>query len=79
MGTVFLGRNNIRGFRLYAVVSQLFISTIVLVVGGYLLGRYVIFKTAIAGGIMASIGAVIGITYFVWELIKIDHQQKQTR
>ena len=71
-----LERNNRKAFQTYAVVTQLIIGVIVLTGGGYLLGKYVIFKTTLAGGIMALIGAILGTLYFVWELIRFDHKQK---
>ncbi len=64
------------GFKMYALVTQMLIMIVVLTVGGYLLGRYLLFKTVIAGGICGIVGALMGITYFIRELIKIDKDKK---
>ena len=75
METVYLEKPN-SGFKMYALVSQMIIMIITLAVGGYLLGRYVIIKTTIAGGIMGIIGALIGIVYFIRELMRLDKNKK---
>jgi len=61
---------------MYAFVTQLLLLIVALAVGGYLLGRYVIIKTAVAGGIMGIIGAIGGIVYFIVEMIRIDHDKE---
>ena len=63
--------NDIKSFKLYAIVTQYLIMVACLTIGGYLLGRYVIFKTSLAGGIIATIGAICGIIYFVIGLLNI--------
>ena len=70
METVYLAQNN-KVFKLYALVTQYIFLILVLTLGSYLLGRYVIFQTILAGGIMATIGAISGIIIFVMELLKI--------
>ena len=68
----YLAQNNdIKSFKLYAIVTQYLIMVACLTIGGYLLGRYVIFKTSLAGGIIATFGAIFGIIYFVMGLLKI--------
>ena len=71
METVYLAQNKNKGFRLYALVTQYIFLILVLTIGFFLLGRYVIFQTVLSGGIFATIGAIIGIITFVIELIKI--------
>ena len=71
METVYLAQNKNKGFRLYALVTQYIFLILVLTVGFFLLGRYVIFATPFAGGIMATIGAIVGIITFIMELLKI--------
>ena len=68
-GTVCLGQN--KTFKLYALVSQYLFLILILTVGGFLLGRYVIIKSVFSGGIIATIGAISGIVLFILELIKI--------
>lgn len=63
--------NEIRSFKLYAIVTQYLIIIASLTVGGYLLGRYVFFKTILAGGIISTIGALLGIIYFIMGLFRI--------
>ena len=69
-------QNNRKAFQTYAVVTQLIIGVIVLTGGGYLLGKYVIFKTTLAGGIMALIGAILGTLYFVTHNDRDDHSER---
>lgn len=69
MGTVYLAQN--KSFKLYALVSQYLFLILVLTVGGYLLGRYVFFKTTLFGGILATVGAIVGIITFIIQLIEI--------
>lgn len=69
MGTVFLGLN--KTFKLYALVSQYLFLILVLTIGGFLLGRYVLFKTVLVGGIFATVGAIIGIIMFIIQLLNI--------
>ena len=68
-GTVYLAQN--KAFKLYALVSQYMFLILVLTVGGYLLGRYVIVKTTLFGGVLATIGAISGIIVFIMQLIEI--------
>lgn len=77
VGTVYLARNNT--FKLYTLVSQYIFTIIVLTVGGFLLGRYVVFKTLIAGGIIATIGAISGIILFIVNLIEIGKKYEESR
>ena len=63
--------SDIKSFKLYAIVTQYLIMIACLTIGGYLLGNYVIFKTSLAGGIIATIGAICGIIYFIIGLLKI--------
>lgn len=63
--------NDVKSFKLYAIVTQYLITIATMTIGGYLLGRYVIFKTTLAGGIIATIGAICGIIYFVIGLLNI--------
>lgn len=65
-----MAQNN-KGFKLYALVSQYIFSILVITIGFYLLGKFVVFKTDLAGGIMACIGAIIGIILFIYQLIEI--------
>lgn len=58
-------------FRLYALVSQYLFLILALTVGGFLLGRYVIIKSVLSGGIIATIGAISGIILFIIEMINI--------
>lgn len=76
-GTVYLEQNN--SFKLYALVTQYLFLVLVLTVGGYLLGRYVFFKTTIAGGIMATVGSILGIILFVYNMIKIGKMYEKPR
>lgn len=66
-------------FILYAYVSQLLIMLLVLTIGGYLLGKYVIIKTTIAGGIFATFGAISGIIIFIMEMLKLGKDDKQDK
>lgn len=78
METVYLEQNKYKGFKLYAYVSQLLLVILTMTVIGYLLGRYLIIKTTIAAGIFALIGAVFGILYFIWGLIRIEKSKSQS-
>ena len=69
MGIVYLEQN--KTFRLYALVSQYLFLILALTVGGFLLGRYVIIKSVLSGGIIATIGAISGIIIFIIEMINI--------
>ena len=69
MGTVCLAQN--KAFKLYALVSQYLFLILVLTVGGYLLGRYVVVKTNLFGGVLATVGAISGIIVFIIQLIEI--------
>lgn len=72
MEIVFLAQNKeIKSFKLYAIVTQYLIMIASLTIGGYLLGRFVLFKTTLSGGIIATIGAIFGIIYFIIGLLKI--------
>ena len=75
MGTDYLERNN--AFKLYAVVSQYLFLILVLTVGGYLLGKYVFFKTALFGGVFATVGALCGIVIFILQLINIGKEHER--
>ena len=77
MGIVYLERN--KSFRLYALVSQYMLSILFLTVGGFLLGRYVFFKTLIVGGIMATVGAISGIILFIIKMIEIGKIYERPR
>ena len=66
-----------QAFKMYAIVTQLLIMIGALTIGGYLLGRYAIGKTVIYGGIFAIIGSLVGITYFIVSIIRIDRNKKQ--
>ena len=68
-GIVCLAQN--KAFKLYALVSQFLFLILILTVGGYLLGRYVIVKTNLCGGIFATVGAISGIIIFIIQLIEI--------
>jgi len=52
---------------------------LVLTIGGYLLGKYVIIKTTIAGGIFATFGAISGIIIFIMEMLKLGKDDKQDK
>ncbi len=58
-------------FKLYALVTQYLFMILVLTVGGFLLGKYLIFKNALSGGIFATVGAIVGIILFIMQLIEI--------
>ena len=73
---VFLAQNKKTTFQLYALVSQYLIMLLVLTIGGYLLGRYVIIKTVLSGGIIATIGAIAGIIMFILEMLRLGHEEK---
>lgn len=72
-----MGQNN--SFKLYALVTQYIFLILVLTIGAFLLGRYVVFKSVLAGGILATIGALFGIIIFVIELIKIGKTYENKR
>ena len=55
------------------------LSILFLTVGGFLLGRYVFFKTLIAGGIMATVGAIFGIILFIINMIEIGKIYERPR
>ena len=55
------------------------LSILFLTVGGFLLGRYVFFKTLIAGGIMATVGAISGIILFIIKMIEIGKIYERPR
>lgn len=58
------------GFKLYALISHYVILLLVLTIGGFLLGKYVIIQTDIAGGIIATIGGLSGIILLIKDLFK---------
>ena len=64
-------------FKLYALVSQYLFLILVLTVGGFLLGRYIIIKSELSSGIFATIGAISGIILFIIELIKIGAKNEK--
>ena len=74
-GTDYLERNN--AFKLYAVVSQYLFLILVLTVGGYLIGKYVFFKTELFGGVFATVGAISGIVIFILQLINIGKKHER--
>ena len=75
MGIVYLGQN--KTFKLYAIVSQYLFMVLFLTVGGYLLGRYVFFKTELFGGIFATVGAIFGIIMFILQMINIGKEYEK--
>ena len=77
MGTVYLAQN--KSFKLYALVSQYMLLILMLTIGGFLLGRYVFFKTLIAGGIFATIGSISGIILFIINMIEIGKIYEKPR
>ena len=77
MGIVYLERNS--SFKLYALVTQYLMLILFLAVGGYLFGRYVVFKTAIAGGIIATLGSICGIILFIINMIKLGKIYEKSR
>jgi len=72
-----LAQNRKFSLKVYALVSQLVLLLVVMTGGGYLLGRYVIFKTAVSGGIFATIGAIFGIIYFIYQVISIGKKEEE--
>lgn len=64
-------------FKLYSLVTQYLLNILVLTIGGYLLGRYVIVKTALWGGIFAVIGALSGIILFIMEMLKLGKNDER--
>jgi hypothetical protein len=52
---------------------------LVLTVGGYLLGRYVVVKSSLCGGIFATIGAIAGIILFIMQLLNIGKMNEKPR
>ena len=60
----------------YALVSQYIIMILVLTIGGFLLGRYVIVKTILSGGICATIGAFVLIIYFIIQLLYLGKENE---
>jgi hypothetical protein len=74
---VFLAQNKYNSFKLYALVTQYLMMIAVLTIGGFLLGRFVFFKTILAGGIMATIGAILGIIIFVAGLLRIGKENNE--
>jgi hypothetical protein len=72
-----LAQNKYNGFKLYALVTQYLMMIAVLTIGGYLLGRYVFFKTTLAGGVIATIGATTGIVTFVIGLLRIGKENNE--
>ena len=48
-----------------------------LTVGGYLLGKYVIVKTTLFGGVFATVGALFGIIMFIIHLINIGKEYEK--
>ena len=77
MEIVFLAQNKYNSFKLYALVTQYLMMIAVLTIGGFLLGRFVFFKTILAGGIMATIGAISGIIIFVAGLLRIGKENNE--
>lgn len=77
MGTVYLAQN--KTFKLYAIVSQYLFMILFLTVGGYLLGKYVVFKTTLFGGVFATVGALVGIIMFIIQLINIGKEYEKQR
>lgn len=74
-GIVYLERN--KTFKLYALVTQYLFLILVLTVGGYLLGRFVLIKSILFGGILATIGALVGIILFILQLIDIGKKYEK--
>lgn len=64
-------------FKLYALVSQYLFLILFLTVGGYLLGRYVVIKTVLFGGVLATVGALFGIIIFIVQLIEIGKKDER--
>ena len=64
-------------FKLYAIVSQYLFMILFLTVGGYLLGKYVIVKTTLFGGVFATVGALFGIIMFIIHLINIGKEYEK--
>lgn len=76
MEIVYLAQNK-NPLSIYALVTQYLFSILVLTIGGYLLGKYVIFKDSIAAGIFATVGAISGIVLFVLEMIRLGKNEKK--
>ena len=70
-GIEYLAQNKYTALQLYALVTQYILVIATMTIGGYLLGRYVLVKTVICGGIIATVGAIFGIVFFIYQLLKI--------
>ena len=57
--------------KLYAIVTQGFIQTLILAFLGYMLGAKWWLKEAVWGGVFAILGAIIGIVFLVITLLKV--------
>ena len=78
MGIVYLARNKKKNpFSLYALVSQYLLTILVLTIGGYLLGRYIIGDDVLWGGILATVGAICGIIIFIMEMLKLGKEDER--
>ena len=66
-----MAQNKKSPIALYAFVTQHMVTILVLTIGGYFVGRYLIVKTILSGGVCATIGALVGIIYFVVQLLYI--------
>ena len=74
-----MAQNKKSPIALYALVSQHLITILVLTIGGYLIGRYLIVKTSMAGGVCATVGAIVGIIYFVVQLLYLGKDNETQR
>lgn len=59
----------------YAVVTQGFFTIIVLLLVGYILGRY-INKDSVWPAILATIGALCGVAFFIKLILSLDGDKK---
>lgn len=72
-----MAQNKRTPFKLYALVTQYLMMILVLTIGGFLLGRYLIFKSTLSGGIFATVGAIFGIVIFVIQLLTLVKENEK--
>ena len=56
---------------IYAVATQGIILLVILAVGGYFLGRWIMPETYILAGCLAALGIIVGVSVFIKMIIAI--------
>lgn len=68
-------RNIMRGFRLYAVVTNSLFMIVALTALGYMIGAHWWLRNAVWGGILGLLGAFIGLVLLIVNVLKYSKKE----